>query len=453
MPRRSTLKIGISGVRGVVGELLTPQLVTTFAEAFGTFVGAGPVVVGRDTRLSGEMLTNAVFAGLLAVGCKPIDVGISPVPSILIKTNRTDAMGAIAVTASHNPVQWNALKFVGRKGLFLNQYEAQELLDIYHQSEFSLVETDAYKKIARDNDPTREHFAAVLEYLDVEAIREKNFNVVYDSCNGAASLFTSCFLELLGCRVVGINNVPDGIFPRDPEPKPENISELCRAVKAEKADIGFAQDADADRLAIVDERGRPIGEELTVALAVKHVLSGTRGPVVVNLSTTAIVDHIASEFDCPVVRTRIGEVNVAEAMIANCAVIGGEGNGGVMVPTVHPCRDSFIGMGIALQSLAEKGKTVSELVGELPRFVMVKKTVECSTEIAHSAIARLRKTHMHGGQVDTRDGLKITYPDRSWIHVRPSNTEAVMRLTSESPSAKKANELADRFAREISSLC
>jgi phosphomannomutase len=453
MRRRSSLKVGISGIRGIVGELLTPQLVTTFAEAFGTFVGPGPVVVGRDTRVSGEMVKNAVFAGLLAVGCKPIDVGISPVPSILIKTNRTDAIGAIAVTASHNPVEWNALKFVGRNGLFLNRYEAQELLDIYHQSEFSLVETGAYKTIATDDDPTREHFAAVLDYLDLETIRKKSFRVVFDSCNGAGSLFTPRFLEALGCRVVGINDVPDGIFPRNPEPKPENISELCKAVKAEKADIGFAQDADADRLAIVDENGRPIGEELTVVLAVEHVLSRDPGPVVVNLSTTAIVDHIAAEFGCPVTRTRIGEVNVAEAMLANRAVIGGEGNGGVMVPAVHPCRDSFVGMGIALQSLAEKGKSVSEVVAELPRFVMIKKTVECSTEIAHSIMTVLRKKHMRAGHVDTRDGLKVTYPDGSWIHIRPSNTEAVMRLTTESPSPEQARELADRLAGEISSLC
>jgi phosphomannomutase len=453
MPRRSSLKVGISGVRGVVGELLTPQLVTTFAQAFGTFVGPGAVVVGRDTRVSGEMVKNAVFAGLLAVGCKPVDVGISPVPSILIKTNRTDAIGAIAVTASHNPVQWNALKFVGRNGLFLNRYEAQELLDIYHQSEFSLVEPDAYKPIVRDDDPTREHFSALLQYLDVEAIRKRNFKAVYDSCNGAGSLFAPRFLEMLGCRAVGINNVPDGIFPRDPEPKPENISGLCEAVKEEKADIGFAQDADADRLAIVDQEGRPIGEELTVALAVKHVLARNRGPVVVNLSTTAIVDYIAAEFDCPVIRTRIGEVNVAEAMIASSAVIGGEGNGGVMVPAVHPCRDSFIGMGIALECLAEKGKTVSELVAELPRYVMVKRTVDCSTEIAHSIMTVLRKKQMDAGEVDTRDGLKITYSDRSWVHIRPSNTEAVMRLTAESPSPEKAQELAERFAEEISSLC
>jgi phosphomannomutase len=274
-------------------------LVTTFAEAFGTFVGAGPVIVGRDTRVSGEMVKNAVFAGLLAVGCKPIDVGISPVPSILIKTNRTKAIGAIAITASHNPVQWNALKFVGRNGLFLNRYEAQELLDIYHQSEFSLVETDAYKSIATDDDPTKEHFAALLDYLDVESIRKRKFKVVYDACDGAGSLFTPRFLDMLGCRVIGINNVPDGLFPRDPEPKAENIGQLCEAVRAQGADIGFAQDADADRLAIVDENGRPIGEELTVALAAKHVLSRTRGPVVINLSTTAIVDGIAAEFDCP----------------------------------------------------------------------------------------------------------------------------------------------------------
>jgi phosphomannomutase len=453
MPRGSSLKVGISGIRGIVGETLTPQLVTTFAEAFGSFVGPGSVIVGRDTRASGEMVKNAVFAGLLAVGCKPIDVGISPVPSLLVKTNRTDAIGAIAITASHNPVQWNALKFVGRGGLFLNRYEAQELLDIYHQSEFALVETDLYATVVRDDDPVKEHFAAVLDYLDVEAIRKRKFKVVYDACNGAGSTFTPRFLELLGCEVIGINNVPDGVFPRNPEPKAENITQLCETVKAEKADIGFAQDADADRLAIVDENGRAIGEELSVALAVKHVLSRERGPVVVNLSTTAIVDVIAAEFDCPVIRTRIGEVNVAEAMIAHKAVIGGEGNGGVMVPAIHPCRDSFAGMGIVLQMLAEKGKAVSQLVAELPSYTMVKQTVACSTEVAHSAIATLRKKHSQDGTVDTIDGLKITYPDGSWIHIRPSNTESVMRLTAESPSAERARDLPRRFAEEISSLC
>jgi phosphomannomutase len=453
MPRRSSLKVGVSGVRGIVGDTLTPQLVTTFSQAFGTFVGAGHVVVGRDTRLSGEMMKNAVFSGLLAVGCRPVDVGVAPVPSILIKTSRTDAVGAIAITASHNPVEWNALKFVGRDGLFLNRYEAQELLDIYHQSEFALVENDAHKDISTDDDPAREHFDAVLRYLDVDAIRKAGFKVVYDSCNGAGSLFTPRFLENLGCHAVGINAVPDGLFPRNPEPKAANIHQLCETVKKQKADIGFAQDADADRLAIVDERGRAIGEELSIALAVKHVLSRNRGPVVVNLSTTATVDRIAAEFDCPVIRTRIGEVNVAEGIIAHHAVIGGEGNGGVMLPAVHPCRDSFVGMGIVLQSLAEKKKPLSELVAELPSYVMVKQTVDCSTEIAHSAMTSLRKKHLQDGSVDTRDGLKITYPDGSWIHIRPSNTEAVMRLTAESPSADKVHALVQSFTEEISSLC
>jgi phosphomannomutase len=453
MARRSSLKVGISGIRGIVGETLTPQLVTTFVEAFGTVVGPGSVIVGRDTRISGEMMKNAVFAGLLAVGCKPIDVGISPVPSILVKTNRTNAVGAVAITASHNPVQWNALKFVGGGGLFLNRYEAQELLDTYHQSEFALVETESYKAVAQDDDPVREHFAAVLNYLDVETVRKRRFKVVYDSCNGAGSTFTPRFLKMLGCEAVGINNIPDGLFPRNPEPKAENITQLCETVQAEQADIGFAQDADADRLAIVDEQGRAIGEELSVALTVKRVLSQKRGPVVVNLSTTAIVDHIAREFECPVIRTRIGEVNVAEAMIAHNAVIGGEGNGGVMVPAIHPCRDSFAGMGIVLQVLAETGKTVSQLVSELPSYVMVKDTVECSTEVAHSAVTTLRKKHMRDAEVDTRDGLKITYPDGSWIHVRPSNTEPIMRLTAESSSVEHARDLTARFAEEISSLC
>lgn len=442
-----SLKVSISGVRGVVGESLTPQLAARFASAFGTYVGRGKVVVGRDARTSGPMVKNAVIAGLLATGCQPVDIGIAPIPSALVFAEQSQSAGGVVVTASHNPPEWNGLKFLSPRGLYLNPSQVEEFLDIYHQGEFSFVPADKFKKITAEPDPLEPHLTRLLKALDVTMIRERKFKVVADCCNGAGAVLMPGFLEALGCRAVMINARPDGTFVRDSEPVPENLTEICRAVLEEKADVGFAQDADADRLAIIDERGEPLGEELTLALAVKHVLTETPGPVAVNVSATRAVDDIANAAGVPVYRTKIGEIHVVEEVIQKNAVIGGEGNGGVIWPRIHACRDSFSAAGLVLEMMAASGKTISELRDEIPFYVMLKDKVEATSEEGHRIVGELRRRHA-GENIDTLDGLKIRFAEGS-VHLRPSNTEPVIRILAEAKTREEAARLLASFRNEI----
>jgi len=442
-----SLKVGVSGVRGVIGESLTPQLAARFASAFGTYVGRGKVVVAQDARPSGPMIKNAVIAGLLATGCQPVDIGIAPIPSVLVFTKESQSAGGVAVTASHNPPEWNGLKFLGPRGLYLNPSQVEEFLDIYHQGEFSFVLADKYKKMTAEPDPLAPHLTRLLKALDVAMIRERKFKVVADCCNGAGAVLMPGFLEALGCRTVLINARPDGAFVRDSEPVPENLTEICRSVVEKKADVGFAQDADADRLAIIDERGGPLGEELTLALAMKHVLAKTPGPVVVNISTTRAVDDVALAAGVPVYRTKIGEIHVVEEVLQRNAVIGGEGNGGVIWPRVHACRDSFSAAGLILEMMAASGKTISELRDEIPFYVVLKDKIEATSEEAHRIVGGLRRRYA-GENIDTLDGLKIQFADSS-VHLRPSNTEPVIRIMAEAKTRDEAARLVASFREDI----
>lgn len=450
MTRVSSLKISISGVRGIVGDTLTPQLLTAFAGALGTYLGRGPILVGRDTRQSGEMVRNAVFAGLLSAGCEPVDLGICPVPSIQIRTTEVRARGAIAITASHNPVEWNALKFINAQGLFLNAQQAEELLDVYHQRNFTQAPSNEIRKVRFDSHAIPDHLHRLLAYFDREVVRQGRLKVVIDSCNGAGSLAAPRLLRELGCRVVEIHTTPNGVFPRNPEPVPENLSGLRKAVLKNHADIGFAQDADADRLAIIDSEGSPIGEDYTLVLATLFVLERRKGPVVTNLSTTSAIDEIAEGLGCPVIRTKIGEINVVEGMIQNNAVIGGEGNGGVILPEVHYCRDSMAGMGAALQLMVQRGKSLREILEELPRFVMIKKKFEFPLD----RVAQLEETlerRFAGGQKEHLDGLKLSW-ENAWLLVRPSNTEPVVRVVAEAKTRSRAQNLVRDAQAIISSF-
>ncbi|MCJ7587070.1 MAG: phosphoglucosamine mutase, partial [Candidatus Aminicenantes bacterium] len=430
MKERLSLKVSISGVRGVIGESLTPQLAARFAQAFGTYLGRGKVIVGRDARPSGVMLQEAVFAGLLSVGCQPVAGGLCHIPSLQVLTRAAQARGGLAVTASHNPAEWNGLKFIGGEGLFLNRSRFDEFIDIYHQGEFSFVRADKFKPLLAEAKPGRPHLEKLFATLDVERIRAGRFKVAVDCVNGAGAALVPEFLRELGCRPLLLNAVPDGRFAHPPEPVPENLGGLCRAVAARGADIGFAQDADADRLAVVDENGIAIGEELTLALAVKHVLTKTPGPVVVNLSSTRAIDDIAAAAGVPVFRTRIGEINVVEELLEREAVIGGEGNGGVIWPAVHPCRDSFAAMGLILELMAVSGKTPSALRSEIPVYRMVKDKVAGTPEQAHRAVKELKKKYAGRGEIITLDGLKIVFKD-AWVILRPSNTEPIIRVVAE----------------------
>jgi len=445
---REALKVSVSGVRGVVGESLTPQVAASFAQAFGTFVGHGPVIVSRDTRPTGPMIEAAVISGLQSVGCKPLLAGVLPTPTALFLTRQLGARGGVAITASHNPSEWNALKFVDRTGIFLNETRAEELFDIYHQQEFPLVEGAEIPVPGSVGSPTSAHFQKVIGYVDAEAIRARKLRVAVDCCNGVGAIYSSPFLRELGCEVFPLFDRPTGDFERDPEPLPQHLSRLCELVRAERCDVGFAQDPDGDRLAIVDESGTPIGEDLTLVLGVQQVLARHRqGPVVVNLASSKAVEWAAREHRSRVIRTRTGEINVAETMLMNGGVVGGENNGGLIIPDIHPCRDSFAAMAIVLELLAGAEKSVSAVRAAIPTYHLVKDKIPLRAEQAPMVLRYIRRAY-EGQKVNLLDGVYVDFGD-SWVHTRRSNTEPVLRVLAEAPSREQAERLAEELRGHI----
>jgi phosphomannomutase len=328
-----------------------------------------------------------------------------------------------------------------------------EFLDIYHQGEFSLVDVDKYKIPEFRTNPTEPHMKKLLSYFDVDLINQKKFKVAIDCTNGAGAVLAPSFLKALGCELALLNCVPDGLFAHHPEPLPENIAELCRIVVEKRADVGFVQDVDADRLAIVNENGEPLGEELTLALASKYILSQNPAPVVINLSTSQAIDDIAEEFNVPVTRTKIGEINVVEQILSQeeKPAVGGEGNGGVILPDIHPCRDSFTAMGLILEYMAKSGKTISELQKGIPRYFMIKDKIEGTQEQAFRIIRQLKKKYSNKGEISLLDGLKITFKDY-WIHIRSSNTEPIIRLIVEAKNKGIAEKMTKQWRKEISEI-
>jgi phosphomannomutase len=434
-----TLKISISGVRGVVGESLTPGLLVRFAQAFGTYTGPGLIVIGRDTRTSGEMVRQAVVAGLLSSGCRVVDLDICPVPTVQLLVRERRARGGICITASHNPAEWNALKFINSAGLFLADAQARQLLDIYHQGEYRKVAGAEMRSVEPLAGAIDLHIKTILDTLgplprgpqDARKLR-----VAVDSCNGAGSIVAPRLLEALGVEVIPLNVTPDGLFPRGAEPIEENLGALSEAVREHGCDVGFAQDMDADRLAIVSERGRAIGEEYTLALAARYVLGRERGAVVANLSTTSALDAVAAQFGCPIYRSKIGEANVAGEMLRRNAIIGGEGNGGVIYPRINFARDSLVGMALVLHLLAETNQTVSELISELPRSHMIKEKLACRSDKIRAVLRMVRDDYAQW-PMDLRDGVKVMTTD-GWFLVRGSNTEPIIRIVAEAEDQEKA---------------
>jgi len=450
MPREHLLKIGVSGIRGVVGEFLTPNLACSFAQAFGTYVGPGKVVVGRDTRPSGQMLQHAVACGLLATGCEVVYAGILPTPTIQVYVGAVRARGGIAVTASHNPPEYNALKLFNSRGLFFNHYERSELLDLYHQSHFRQAANEEIRGVVFDLEtPPKLHFERVLKHVDAERIRARRFRVALDAVNGAGSVVSCRFLEqVLGCELHAISVDPGKPFPRVAEPRPDTLGELATLVPRERCQIGFAQDPDADRLAVVDETGRVLDNDDVLALVVEAVLERLPGNVVVNLSTSAVIDDVAAARGCRVWRTPVGEANVVEMMEAVKAVIGGEGsNGGIIFPPVQLCRDSYTGMAFLLDRMARTGLPVSELAARLPRYW--RRFGQFQYE--HGRLGPLMQAledEFAGAALDRTEGLKVLLGD-GWIHLRASNTEPVLRVAVEARSEPGANQLYDRVARLV----
>ena len=436
------LKISVSGVRGVIGETLTPRLISTFTAAFGQYVGQGPVIISRDTRPSGIMVEQAVIAGLLSVGCEPVLSGILPTPSLQIAVKEMKAAGGIAITASHNPLPWNALKFVNDEGMFLNRIEARELLNIYNQENTNHVIEESIKDIKNLTNAFDFHKKKIINNIDMEALRKRKLKVALDSCSGAGAPFTEAFLKELGCEVFAINTNYDGTFNRKLEPTPDSLEELSNIVKREKCDVGFAQDPDADRLVIIDNEGNALNENYSLALAILQQLEIEKGPVTVSLATSKLVSDICKAKNCPVEFTRIGEINVSTQMLENGSVIGGEANGGVIWPPVHPCRDSFSGMALIL-ALLLNGKSIKDLVESLPKYHFGSVKIPASSEQANFVIAKL-KSRFADCNLTLIDGVKIDWTDK-WIIIRPSNTEPLLRIQAEADSIEKLNDLLSEF--------
>jgi len=357
----------------------------------------------------------------------------------MLHVRAAGAFGAICISASHNPIQWNALKFVGADGIVLRPSQSAELTDLYHHGVYPRVAGPDIAGVRADNTALARHREAVLAAVDVNIIKRRKFKVAVDCCNGAAYQATPDFLRALGCEVIALNVDPNVPFPHPPEPLAENIGDLCALVRSSGADIGFAQDADADRLAVVNERGVPLGEDCSVALAVRHVLSTDPGPVVVNVSTSRMVDDVAAACDCPVYKAKVGEVNVVERMLECGSRIGGEGNGGVIMPHINPCRDSFVGMALLLEALAIEGGTISQMRQKVPTYAIVKEKLECQAREIAPALRRMAY-EFRGEDTDHIDGLKVTLADR-WIQARGSNTEPIIRLTAEAPTEPEARAL------------
>src|SRR5213076_1413093 len=439
-----TLMVGVSGIRGIVGKDLTDEVVGRYARAFGRWAKARKpvVVVGRDARESGPAFERAVVDGLGSVGCAVVKVGLVPTPTVQLAVEHHAAGGGIAITASHNPIEWNALKFIGPDGIFLDGADGARVLELAGEDGGGGGRTGT---VATDEGAVERHLDAVLKLpaVDVERIRRMKFTVALDAVRGAGGPVMRALLERLGCEVAGINLETDGRFPRPPEPIPENLGGLSILVTRAGAALGIAVDPDVDRLAIVDETGVPIGEDYTLAFAVRAALGGKVGRggkrvVVCNLSTSLVVEDAARECDAELVRTPVGEVHVARAILRLTAVIGGEGNGGVMYPALHAGRDAPVAAALLLTLLARDGRRVSELVAAAPRYAIVKAKVERGTRNAEGGLedvyAALRRRFPEAS-ADTQDGLRLARRDR-WLHVRPSNTEPIIRLIAEAPSGR-----------------
>ncbi len=441
------LKIGITGVRGIVGETFTPELAVDFAEAYGTYLDRGRILVCRDTRPSGPMIRSAVLAGLLGAGCDVVDLGICPTPSMQLAVKWLQADGGIAITAGHNPGQWNALKFVRADGLYLNSTQGEELLDIFHQGEFARATWDTIKQVVQTADPIEEHIKVLEESFAADAIKAKKLTVAVDCCNGACSFLSPKWLARLGCEVLAVNDDPNAPFPHTPEPKLETMAQLCAVVKAGHAAIGFAHDADGERLGIVTDRGEPLSEEMTLAIAADIRLRKKKGVVVTNVSTSGAVDIIAARHGGTVVRTPVGQAYISEGLIENSGVLGGEGSGGITVPEVHLTHDSAAAIGLILEYLAQSGERISDLVDGLPRLTTLKHNVAVEPHRLYSLMQEFRAAvEQEGVEVDLADGIKVALP-QGWVHVRASNTESMIRIIVEGEEKAAARELLD-WARD-----
>ncbi|MGA9115786.1 MAG: phosphoglucosamine mutase [Bacteroidota bacterium] len=456
------LMVGISGVRGIVGESLTPPVLVRYAAAFAGYcrrnaTGKPLIIVGRDGRFTGRTAGHLVSSTLIAAGADVHAIGICPTPTVSMAVRGCGAAGGISITASHNPMQWNGLKFFSADGFFLDAEAVAELRGLAAAGSSPFAPWDEWGEHHADETWLSRHVYRVVSspHVDISLIQSRHFKVVVDCVNAAGGYVVPDLLRELGCEITELHCEVSGVFAHDPEPLPHNLTELRTRVAAEKADLGIAVDPDVDRLVFVTEKGEPFGEENTIALAVEHVLTKetARGrtplpPVAVNLSTTRAVDDIARQHGTTVIRTPVGEANVVAAMRKAGSVVGGEGSGGVIVPSIHPGRDALTGIGLALEALAERKCTLSEMQARLPSYFIAKAKGEVDQAAAERGLVSLKKRYEGRAMADTRDGLRLDFPDY-WVHLRRSNTEPVVRIFAEARTAEEAEGLAQRFMREL----
>jgi len=447
-----TLMVSVSGIRGIVGDGIDPNTIVKYASAYADFCGKGKIVIGSDGRISGDMVKHSLIGTLIAKGNDVIDIGICPTPTVLYNVSKLGAVGGIQISASHNPNEWNALKLLNSEGEFMTPDENKQMLSTLEESDKSFSAWDKLGTLTSYSEGLKNHVEDVfkLELIDKELIRSKKFKVVLDCVNGAGSYVMPDFLNELGCEVIELDCEKTGVFPRLPEPIPENLTATMEAVKKHNADLAIVVDPDVDRIVLITDEGLPFVEENSITIAAKHVLSKTKGSVVVNLSTTRAVDDIAEAEGCKVFRSSVGEANVVKLMKEVNAVIGGEGSGGVIYPALHYGRDALVGTVLTLQHLAETGKKLSQLKKEMPQYFIAKKKIVLGNVNPDEVVKKL--TDKYSDQkINTDDGLRIDFEDH-WVHFRKSNTEPIIRCIAEASTEEVANKYIDKYFSEVKDL-
>jgi phosphomannomutase len=445
-----TLMVSVSGIRGLVGDGLDPNTIVKYASAYADFCGNGKIVIGSDGRITGNMVKHILIGTLIAKGNDVIDIGICPTPTVLFNVKKLGAVGGIQISASHNPNEWNALKLLNSKGEFMTPEENKIMLDKLGTANKTYNRWDSLGNLTNYDEGLKNHAEDVLKLVDIDLIRSKRFKVVIDCVNGAGSYIMPNFLKELGCQIVELDCEKSGIFPRLPEPIPENLTKTMQTVKDNKADLAIVVDPDVDRIVLITDEGEPFIEENTITLATKHILSKTKGNVVVNLSTTRAVDDVAEAEGCRVFRSQVGEANVVQLMKEVDAVIGGEGSGGVIYPELHYGRDALVGTVLALEHMAQQEKSLSDIKKGLPQYSIVKKKIELGSINPDLVIEKLIEMYSEE-KLNTDDGLRIDFKDH-WVHFRKSNTEPIIRCIAEAGTELVAEQYIEKYFDEVNKL-
>jgi phosphomannomutase len=444
------IKIGASGVRGVVGDALTPELIVDFACAFGTWCDGGPVVIGRDTRRSSTAFRAAVVSGLVSTGCRVVDLGVVPSPLVSFAVRDTGASGGLAVTGSHNDASWNALKFFGPDGALLNPARSEEVLDVYHGAAFDFATWDRLKPVDAAPGVEERYLESLASGLDVERIRERRFRVAVDFTNGTCGAVASRFLASLGCTLLPVNDEPTGEFAHPPAPTAANMRQIATLARCFGADLGAALNVDGDRIGFVTGEGMPLSEEYSLPLVVTPRLRRRPGPVVTSYSTSGMVEALARSHGQPVIRGPVGESQIVDLGLAEGAVAAGEGSGGVAVLPQGVAYDGLLALGLVLEEMATSERTLAGLVDALPRPFMKKRELPCPPSLVYRVIERFRRHHA-GDSPDCTDGVRLAWDD-AWLHVRASGTEPLLRIIAEAGTPERAEALVDEaavFARRV----